>query len=168
LIGDYHPSPLFFEDFVEVFQYNKVDKYLINKIQELGKDYKVNIGFHIGAAKRTNNPDKMESGAVYHKFEYAYGAYYKIVSSMMIFDKFDVYKYLEEVYNEYKKAFEATYDAMINTTIDEIFIDIYKTKALNGKSYIPLPEWVANKKAVINIKNDDNNCFIYSVLCGYL
>ncbi len=24
------------------------------------------------------------------------------------------------------------------------------------------------KKAVINIKNDDDNCFIYSVLCGYL
>ena len=23
-------------------------------------------------------------------------------------------------------------------------------------------------KIVINIKNDDNNCFIYSVLCGYL
>ncbi len=41
-------------------------------------------------------------------------------------------------------------------------------KPVNGSSYIPLPEWVANKKAVINIKNDDNNCFIYSVLCGYL
>jgi hypothetical protein len=65
----------------------------------------------------------------------------------MIFDKFDVYKYLEDVYNEYKKVFEANYDLLINTTIDKIYIDIYKTKPLNGSSYIPLPEWVANKKS---------------------
>ena len=145
LIGDYHPSPLYLEDFIQVFQFYKVDKYLISKIQELGKGYKVNIGFHIGTAKRTNNY-KMELGRVHQKFNYEYSAFYKLVKSTMIFDKFDVYKYLEDVYNEYKKVFEANYDLLINTTIEKIYIDIYKTKPLNGSSYIPLPEWVANKK----------------------
>jgi hypothetical protein len=35
-----------------------------------------------------------------------------------------------------------------------------------GGSYIELPEWIANKKACINIKNEDNKCFKYSILCA--
>ncbi len=55
----------------------------------------------------------------------------------MIYEKFD---YLFEEYN--KGVVE----------IKEIYIDIYKTKPLNGSSYIALPEYITNKKAVINIK----------------
>jgi hypothetical protein len=90
LIGNHHPSPLYLEDFIQVFQFYKVDKYLVNKIQELGKAYKVNIGFHIGTANRTNN-NQMELGRVYQKYNYEYSAFYKRVKSTMIFDKFDVY-----------------------------------------------------------------------------
>ena len=36
----------------------------------------------------------------------------------------------------------------------------------HGSSYIPLPEYIALKQCCINIKNDDNRCFEYSVLCG--
>ena len=32
---------------------------------------------------------------------------------------------------------------------------------LAARSYIPLPSEIQNKKATINIKNDDNKCFIY-------
>ena len=35
---------------------------------------------------------------------------------------------------------------------------------LRGSSYIPLPEDLARKQAVINIKNKDEKCFIWSVL----
>ena len=35
---------------------------------------------------------------------------------------------------------------------------------LNGSSYIELPKYLKNKNAIINIKNDDNKCFIWSVL----
>ena len=34
---------------------------------------------------------------------------------------------------------------------------------LNGNSWIPLPEWIKRKKAVINIKNEDNECFKWCV-----
>ena len=30
--------------------------------------------------------------------------------------------------------------------------------------YIPTPKWLKDKKATVNIKNDDNNCFLYCVL----
>ena len=40
-------------------------------------------------------------------------------------------------------------------------IDFYPLK---GKSYIPLPEFIIRKKAIINMENKDNKCFLWSVL----
>ena len=37
-------------------------------------------------------------------------------------------------------------------------------KPMKGGSYIPLPEFVKKKNAIINIKNEDNKCFLWSVL----
>ena len=33
-----------------------------------------------------------------------------------------------------------------------------------GSSYIPLPDWISNKKAIINIKNKDDKCFLWCIL----
>ena len=33
-----------------------------------------------------------------------------------------------------------------------------------GSSYIPLPDWISNKKAIVNIKNKDEKCFIWCIL----
>ena len=54
------------------------------------------------------------------------------------------------------------------TGINEIKIHINKFNPLRGSSYRPLPLWIANKKACINIKNKDAQCFKYSVQCGLL
>ena len=35
---------------------------------------------------------------------------------------------------------------------------------MRGSSYIPLPEWLANKKAIINPRNEDQECFKWSVI----
>ena len=35
---------------------------------------------------------------------------------------------------------------------------------LRGETWIPLPEELANKKAIINMQNKDNKCFLWSVL----
>jgi hypothetical protein len=37
-------------------------------------------------------------------------------------------------------------------------------KPLSGSFYIDLPDWIKNKKATINIKNDDQKCFKYCML----
>src|SRR5690606_37895330 len=34
---------------------------------------------------------------------------------------------------------------------------------IKGSSYIPLPTIIANKKACINIKNNDEKCFLYCI-----
>ena len=41
---------------------------------------------------------------------------------------------------------------------------IHKASLKRGNSYIKSPEWLANKKAMINPKNVDNRCFEYSVV----
>ena len=47
-----------------------------------------------------------------------------------------------------------------------ISLDIYTVdhKTLKGESYIPLPDFLMRKKAIINMKNKDNKCFLWSVL----
>ena len=35
---------------------------------------------------------------------------------------------------------------------------------IKGSSYIDLPQWIKNKQAIINIKNRDDKCFIWSIL----
>ena len=37
-------------------------------------------------------------------------------------------------------------------------------KPLRGETYIPLPKELADKKAIINMKNKDNKCFLWCVL----
>jgi hypothetical protein len=36
----------------------------------------------------------------------------------------------------------------------------------SGSSYIPTPKYLAKKKALINVQNDDSKCFLWAVLCG--
>ena len=43
----------------------------------------------------------------------------------------------------------------------EILVNVYKPLA--GSSYIPLPKFLANKKAIINPKNSDQECFKWTV-----
>jgi len=48
--------------------------------------------------------------------------------------------------------------------IDTFTLAIARYQPLGGSSFIQLPPFIANKKAIINIKNEDNKCFMWSVL----
>ena len=43
-----------------------------------------------------------------------------------------------------------------------MYYDLHKISLSRGKSYIDSPEWLKNKKATINPKNNDNRCFQYA------
>ena len=38
-----------------------------------------------------------------------------------------------------------------------------KYEPLGGSSYIPLPKFLAAKKAIINLNNEDNECFKWAI-----
>ena len=51
--------------------------------------------------------------------------------------------------------------------LDGIFqcnINIYRVNPMSGRSYIPLTQKLIDKKACVNIKNEDNNCFLWCIL----
>ena len=45
-------------------------------------------------------------------------------------------------------------------------IDFHQLNLTKGSSYIPLPQWLANKKAIINPHNEDQECFKWAVIAA--
>ena len=43
-------------------------------------------------------------------------------------------------------------------------INIHQLNLTRGSSYLPLPDWLASKKAIINPKNADQECFKWAVI----
>ena len=47
--------------------------------------------------------------------------------------------------------------------VDALYYNLNKISLSRGGSYIDSPEWLKNKKATINPKNNDNRCFQYAL-----
>jgi len=50
--------------------------------------------------------------------------------------------------------------------ITKFVICITKFRPMHGSSYFEAPEYIKNKKCIINVKNNDQKCFIWSVLAA--
>ena len=47
-----------------------------------------------------------------------------------------------------------------------IGIDFHQLNLTRGSSYLPLPDWLARKKMIINPKNEDQECFKWAVIAA--
>ena len=45
-------------------------------------------------------------------------------------------------------------------------INIHQLNLTRGSSYLPLPDWLARKKAIINPKNENKECFKWAVMAA--
>ena len=45
-------------------------------------------------------------------------------------------------------------------------VDFHQLNLTRGLSYLPLPDWLARKKAIINPKNEDQECFEWAVIAA--
>ena len=79
---------------------------------------------------------------------------------------------INEAYNTLKQSFEKISNALDDSDylfhrIVSLDVDIHEVDLTRGNSYIKLPEWIANKKAVINPKNErDDECFKWAVIAS--
>ena len=48
--------------------------------------------------------------------------------------------------------------------VEKLEIHTTEFNPTKGSSYIPLPDWIKNKKAIVNIKNKDDKCFLWCIL----
>ena len=77
-----------------------------------------------------------------------------------------------ELYNEMVEAIEEEIQKVQNAEgsgwqflkVIKLVLHTTKWEPLNGSSYIPLDPYLANKKALINMQNEDDKCFMWSVL----
>ena len=61
--------------------------------------------------------------------------------------------------------------ALLNSrfVFDEVLftnVDFHQLNLMRGSSYLPLPNWLARKKAIINPKNEDQECFKWAVIAA--
>ena len=47
---------------------------------------------------------------------------------------------------------------------DKVELHTSEYNPSKGSSYIKLPDWITNKKAIVNIKNSDEKCFLWCIL----
>ena len=45
-------------------------------------------------------------------------------------------------------------------------VDFHRLNLIRGSSYLPLPDWLARKKAILNPKNSDLECFKWAVIAA--
>ena len=48
--------------------------------------------------------------------------------------------------------------------VDQLEIHTVEFDPLRGSSYIPLPDWIMRKKAIVSIMNKDDKCFLWCIL----
>ena len=48
-------------------------------------------------------------------------------------------------------------------SVDSLYYKLHKISLNRGGSYIDSPKWLKNKKATINLKNNDDKCFQYAI-----
>ena len=77
-----------------------------------------------------------------------------------------------ELYNEMKDEIEEEIQKVQNAEgsgwlflkVIKLVLHTTKWEPIYGSSYIPLDPYLANKKAIINMQNEDDKCFMWSVL----
>ena len=86
----------------------------------------------------------------------------------IILENTDVEEVFNEMVDEIEASIQNTENAEGSGWVLERIIDIKlhtaKWDPLNASSYMELPAYLKNKKAIINMKNQDNECFKWCVL----
>ena len=71
---------------------------------------------------------------------------------------------VDEIEEEMRKTREAEGSGWRFLNVKKLVLHTTRWEPLYGSSYIPLDPYLANKKALINMQNEDDKCFMWSVL----
>ena len=71
---------------------------------------------------------------------------------------------VEEIMEEMIKTEMAVGSGWVFVKVEKLVLHTTRWEPVNAGSYIELPQELKNKKAIINMKNQDDKCFLWSVL----
>ena len=79
----------------------------------------------------------------------------------------------EDLYQQSKSKIWSSFDGYLRLgsgwivdRLEILYLNTYRYTPIKIRSYIPTPQSIKNKRAIINIKNKDFKCFEYSVLAS--
>ena len=104
-------------------------------------------------------------GTIVKKFKFR-SIGYKIITEAT--DPHEIYnEMVDEIEEEIQKVEQAEGSGWVFLEVENLTLHTDIWDPIKGSSYIDLPPELKNKKAIINMKNKDNNkCFLWSVLRG--
>lgn len=79
----------------------------------------------------------------------------------------DLANYYSDVSHKILREMDELYARSSNWTLKRIKsleLRVNRYNPLRGSSYIDLPKFIKGKKAIINVKNEDTKCFLWSIL----
>ena len=86
----------------------------------------------------------------------------------LILESTDIYEIYEEMINEIEEEIQKVENSegsgWVFVEVENLTLHTVKWDPLKASSYIKLPKELKNKKAIINMKNEDNKCFLWCVL----
>ena len=82
-------------------------------------------------------------------------------------DPHEIYQeMINEIEEEIQKVEQTEGSGWVFLEAENLTLHTSIWNPLNASSYIELPQFLKNKKAIINMKNQDNKCFMWCVLCA--
>ena len=80
-------------------------------------------------------------------------------------DPHEIYQeMIDEIEEEIQKVENTEGSGWVFVEVENLTLHTDKWEPLSGSSYLPLVAYLANKKALINMQNEDNKCFMWSIL----
>ena len=88
----------------------------------------------------------------------------KIHVNLEATDLYDLYDTMVDQVKEEIAKLQREGSNWVFVSILKLVVHTVEYRPLQGNSWIPLPKTIALKEAIINMKNEDNKCFLWSVL----
>ena len=140
-----------------------IDKhYIIKEFLENHRNIKVKFILHI-IMERKETPEKLyvtKEIIIKHDTYFHSDTYINLTST----DVKDIIKKSKESVLEKVSSYLNNGSGWYFKEIIKLEIHINEYQPMRGSSYIPLPDWIMRKKAIVSIQNKDDKCFIWSVL----
>ena len=131
-------------------------------INIMDKNRNIKARLYLNCVMKRTNPDP--NGFIYPPQKFAFHSIgQKIITEET--DLHEIYKeMMDEIEEEVQKVEHAEGSGWEFVEVENLTLHTDIWDPLKASSYIDLPKELKNKNAIINMKNEDNKCFLWSIL----
>ena len=158
-----------FKNYTNQYVINNIGDYKIDEVLEYAKPAILNI-FNSNRNIKTilylhclMKSEGFDNGSMTKEFAFHSHDLKLVLEGTDISELYD--EMVDEIEEEIQKVQETVSDSSwMYSDVIKLVLHTTKWEPIYGSSYIPLDPYLANKKAIINMKNEDDKCFMWCVL----